>query len=156
MTAKQGWDKAEFRCGTCGLKIVTKTEKQYVNLISGHKAICGRPKPSAMDDLISLGEDGGINRAGAQELYGRIVAEALAVMAAIAPEESEVIEDSSMWSADTLNKPTGGWATHISGYSESLEEASRYAHHLVDKCGVAKTRVTRVRTIITVEEVYPA
>lgn len=68
----------------------------------------------------------------------------------------EVIEDSSVWSTDMLNQPSGDWITHGFSYTESREEAARYARHLVDNCGVAKTRVTRVRTIITVEEVYPA
>jgi hypothetical protein len=40
MTAQQGWDRAEFRCGRCGTTITATTEREYVNLVSGHKANC--------------------------------------------------------------------------------------------------------------------
>jgi hypothetical protein len=40
MSAQQGWDLAEFRCGRCGTTITATTEHEYVNLVSGHKANC--------------------------------------------------------------------------------------------------------------------
>jgi hypothetical protein len=39
-TARQGWDRAEFTCGRCGTTVTADTEREYINLISGHKAAC--------------------------------------------------------------------------------------------------------------------
>jgi len=38
--ADQGWDLAEFTCGRCGTTITAATEREYVNLVGGHKAAC--------------------------------------------------------------------------------------------------------------------
>ena len=32
----QGWEQAEFRCGTCGHSFTAETEQEYVNRYSHH------------------------------------------------------------------------------------------------------------------------
>jgi hypothetical protein len=46
--ADQGWDLAEFTCGRCGTTVIATTEREYVNLVSGHKAAC-TPASTALE-----------------------------------------------------------------------------------------------------------
>jgi hypothetical protein len=38
--SQQGWDRAEFTCGRCGVTVTATTEREYLRLVGGHKANC--------------------------------------------------------------------------------------------------------------------
>ena len=37
---EQGWDVAEFQCGWCYTTITATSEREYVDLVVGHKETC--------------------------------------------------------------------------------------------------------------------
>jgi hypothetical protein len=34
---KQGWSRADFRCGRCGDRVTAETEDEYVTRVTAHK-----------------------------------------------------------------------------------------------------------------------
>ncbi|MEV7358183.1 hypothetical protein [Kitasatospora sp. NPDC091276] len=33
--SQQGWDRAEFTCGCCGVTVTAATEREYIRLVAG-------------------------------------------------------------------------------------------------------------------------
>lgn len=53
----QGWDNAEFRCGSCGDSFTATTEQEYVNRYSAHvnaHALVSLMSPEAIAELKSI------------------------------------------------------------------------------------------------------
>ena len=53
----QGWESAEFRCGTCGDSFIAETEQEYVNRYSAHlnaHALIAMLSPDALRELVSI------------------------------------------------------------------------------------------------------